>query len=504
MGARFIAVPADGGVVAELGALLPANPFATAGFFESRRQVGYAAWVMGLRDDAGGLECGSGAFLRTGALNRALEIPSLPSVGAESPFWVGLREFCRHHGVTRLDLGTFATPPGVEIPALGAHCRPRNRCEFVLPLTGDLDAMLSKRHRYSVKKAQKAGLGMRRARSAEAASVHRSLMNQSTDRRLNRGETASPIGPSPEHLAFLESGAGELFQAVRGDTVLSSVLVLRAKEGAYEHSSGTSPEGMAVGASPFLIHAVASQLSADGAGVLNLGGADVGTGLALFKEGFGASRVFLPSASCDIGPSWRRWAGAAIALGRSSAEAVKGQLIDRVSRMIVYSADTGSIGGPEPGGGLAFQALTPEDLRGLSVGDPTFRAQQLDRLSRFGTSHAYAVVADGQIAHVSWLLPPSAMERDPPRVVKAQAGAAEITACETLPEFRGRGIYGFAIRSLMEVARGQGAHRVWMKTAVENRASQAGIEKAGLARVGTAVLILLPVTQRLVVWRRFR
>jgi ribosomal protein S18 acetylase RimI-like enzyme len=142
-------------------------------------------------------------------------------------------------------------------------------------------------------------------------------------------------------------------------------------------------------------------------------------------------------------------------------------------------------------------------LRTLSVGDPSFRERQLERLSRFGASYAYAVFVDGQIAHVSWLLPPVAMNRDIPAVLKAREDEAEITCCETLPAFRGRGIYGIAIRNLFEVARGQGVRRIFMKTAPDNKASQSGIEKVGLKRLGSAILVWLPVTQRLVVWRRF-
>jgi hypothetical protein len=43
-----------------------------------------------------------------------------------------------------------------------------------------------------------------------------------------------------------------------------------------------------------------------------------------------------------------------------------------------------------------------------------------------------------------------------------------------------------------------------MKTAADNQPSQVGIERAGLTRVGTAMLILLPISQRLLIWRRFR
>src|SRR5262249_8601762 len=509
MSTHFIAVPAaEGNIVAELGALLPANPSATASLFASMRQVGYAAWVLGLRDDTSGLECGCAAFLRTGRLNRTLEIPSLPAVGADNSFWDGLLEFCRHHGVTKLVLNTFGSPPGVEIPSLGTHCTWRSRCEFILDLSGDLAAMLNPKHKASVKRAEKAGVEVRRTRSIGALISHQALICQSMNRRHSRGENVRPIHslrPSLEHVAFLESGAGELFQAVCGETVLSSALVLHAPKGSYYQSAGTSPEGMAVGASHFLIHSIASQLRADGAQIFNLGGAneDEQSSLVRFKKRFGASRVPLPSATCYIGPAWRGRISRAIELIRSDRKRLLRLLTGQGSHMIVYAHDTGTLRPQHSQVELAFRALTPEDLRGLSVANASFRARQLERLNRFGASYSYAVFANGQIAHVSWLLPPTAIEKDFPRVVRGRSGEAEITGCETLPEFRGRGIYGVAIRHLFEVAREQGVRRIFMQTTADNEASQAGIEKAGLTRVGSAMLIVLPVIQRLVVWRRF-
>ena len=41
-------------------------------------------------------------------------------------------------------------------------------------------------------------------------------------------------------------------------------------------------------------------------------GADDGSSLARFKEGFGKRRVALPSARCEVGPGWRRMATRAI------------------------------------------------------------------------------------------------------------------------------------------------------------------------------------------------
>jgi len=136
--------------------------------------------------------------------------------------------------------------------------------------------------------------------------------------------------------------------------------------------------------------------------------------------------------------------------------------------------------------------------------DASFRRRQLNRLSRFGASYAFGVFADGEIAHVSWLLPPSAIEKDEPPLLKARAGEAEITCCETLPPFRRRGIYGVAIRNLFQMARKQGVRRIFMKTTPDNKASRSGIEKVGLELAGSIILIRLPVVKRPVVWRRFR
>ncbi len=306
-GGQFTVAPADESAVQELGGLLPSNPFATPGFFEARRRLGATAWVLGVRDATGALTSGCGAFLLSGKLHRSLEILSLPSVEAVSPFWSGLRAFCRDHGVTQLELGTFASPPGTEIPSLEGQGARRSRREFLLDLTKDRSAAISTNHKRNVKKAQKAGLTVARSRTGEAAKAHRELMNRSMDRRRTRGENVGSSTAAREDSVFLTSGAGELFQAFQDATTLSSVLVLRAPLAGYYHSAGTSPEGMAVGASHFLIDSIANQLQSEGAHTFNLGGADEDSSLARFKEGFGASRVPLVSASWSLGPAWRRW-----------------------------------------------------------------------------------------------------------------------------------------------------------------------------------------------------
>ena len=315
----FEAAPAEETVLAELGALLPTNPFATPAFFDSQRQLGFSAWVLALRDEGKALRAGCGAFFRAGRLNRSLEVVSLPPVAADDPFWPGLRAFCRQRGVTVLQLDSFGSASAAGIPPLGARCTRRSRLEFVLDLSGEPADKLGSNHKRNLKKAEKAGLAVTRARTLEAMGVHRALMGQSMDRRRSRGEAVRAVRESQQEGALLSSGAGELFQAVRPPaTVLSSVLVLHAPRGGYYYTAGTSPEGMEVGASHFLIHGIARELRAAGAQLLNLGGAEEGSSLARFKLGFGAATVQLASAGCEVGPAWRRLASGALELLRRS------------------------------------------------------------------------------------------------------------------------------------------------------------------------------------------
>ncbi len=208
--------------------------------------------------------------------------------------------------------------------------------------------------------------------------------------------------------------------------------------------------------------------------------------------------------SRHIRPVWRRAVSTVLALVRMGPRSSLRRLTGSASSFVVYLADTTKIRPPEPVAGLEFRTLTAEDLHNLSVEDVRFREKQLERLRRFGASYAHAVLADGQITHISWLLSPAAIRRDIPLWLQPCEGDAEITGCETLPAFRGRGIYPFAICNLFKIARERGVRRIFMKTAPSNKASQSGIEKAGLSRAGSVVFLELPLMRREVVWRRLR
>lgn len=503
MAGGFFAVPARAEAVQELSALLPANVFATTEYFAARELLRDKAWVLGMRDAGGQLLSGCGAFIRKGRINTSMEVTSLPRLGATDPFWAGLREFCSEQGVTLLDLGTFGSDSGGAIPVMGTNFVERDRSEFVIDLRANLQGILGSNHKRNVKKGEKSGLTLGRTRSREGALQHEALMSLSMTRRKDRGE-AIAYTPSPDVVAFLEAGAGELFQALSDSTVLSSVLILRAKSGAYYQTAGTSPEGMAAGASHFLIHNIANILASEGVEVFNLGGGDAASTLARFKEGFGATPVKLKAATCYTGSKLRKKVARALELATSERAALKKMVLGDKHEMFVYATNPNDQAAPAPADGLEFRQLTSDDLAALKVDDTAFIERQMNRLERFDGCYAYGVFADGRLSHISWMLPPQAIRRDIPLVFDPGADEAEITCCETLPGFRGRGIYGFAIGNLLQLAKAQGVRRVLMKTTADNTASQSGIEKAGLKRVGSATVTTLPITRKTMTRRHFK
>ena len=141
----------------------------------------------------------------------------------------------------------------------------------------------------------------------------------------------------------------------------------------------------------------------------------------------------------------------------------------------------------------------------IDADEPQFRQRQLDRLRRFGISHAYGVYVGDKLAHVSWLLPPAAVALEHPAILSLGDGEAEITACETLPEFRGRGLYAFAIQQIFQIAQDLGIRRIYMKTLRNNTSSQAGVLKAGLHLTGVLTVVTPPaIPWKTFVLRRFR
>ena len=106
------------------------NPFLTARYLQSQRMLGREGWLLSL-EDAGAMRAAALCFLERGRLRRTLTIPSSPPVATDSAFWPGVRAFIAEHGITDLEISTFASPES-RIPhwagELERIIEPSSRC----------------------------------------------------------------------------------------------------------------------------------------------------------------------------------------------------------------------------------------------------------------------------------------------------------------------------------------------------------------------------------------
>ena len=133
--------------------------------------------------------------------------------------------------------------------------------------------------------------------------------------------------------------------------------------------------------------------------------------------------------------------------------------------------------------GADFRPLTAEAAQAIEEAE--IRQKQLDNYRLMRGAQAYGVWIEDRLAHVSWLLPAEVVNRQQEGILRPlRPDEAEISACETLEAFRGRKLYPFAIQRICRIAAEQGIARLYMKTMLDNKASQAGIEKAGFGSSG--------------------
>lgn len=303
-GRFFACADPDASLLETLAALDPTNPFITPGFVRYRAGSGgrVTPWVVGV-DTGTQLLSGCIGYLHRDVLpwSNMLEIHSFEARCMLWPgFWEALLRFCQQQKVKKLSIQSFGSAP-VSLPSGPVRVDHRTRHEYVMSLTDfpGLDALASN-HRRNAKRAERKGIVFGLPTGTSAARTHASLMGLSDSRRRSRGEAMGSGDASNTIERLLEAAAGQVFQAREGGTVLSSILVLRAREGAYYHSAGTSPEGMQTGASHLLISRVAEHFRDEGFKVFNLGGAD-SEGLVRFKQGFGATEVSLEAATYFTG-----------------------------------------------------------------------------------------------------------------------------------------------------------------------------------------------------------
>jgi hypothetical protein len=483
MTATFFAQPADDVSVDRASVTHPANPFLTPSYVRAQKALGYDAWLLGLTDGAVP-QASALCLIRGGLLHRWMTIPASPAVPTDSIFWAGLDSFCRERGVTDLELSTFANPGG-RIPELRGETERVERTEFEMNLLNkDLWAGISKSHRERINQGRKRGLVLRRGRSEAAIDAHVALHINSMDRRALRGENVALTFERITRAALLTSGAGELFQAMLGDEVVSSLLVLRSSTGAYCESSGNSANGMKIGASHFLRYETALALQAEKTEVFYLGGARATeAGLHRYKSGFGATPHPMASVNACTSSRLRRKISTVANLVRDNPREVLETLAGRSEKFVAFVADPSRVPPPASNPGWELRKVGDDVLTDLSSSRPEFRAQAV-RLAEGRVNDAYGLYIDEVLAGIAWMIPGRHDAMYAVRNVKLRANEVELTHCLTVPEFRHRGVYTYMIRALCALAARNGARRVYMITNRSNVASQGGILKAGLKPTG--------------------
>lgn len=174
---------------------------------------------------------------------------------------------------------------------------------------------------------------------------------------------------------------------------------------------------------------------------------------------------------------WLDRLGSAVRYAASNPRQFVSGIIGKGSRSLVYSVRLENLPPRAPDALLEGRALSDAELRAFPYdGNP-------QRLERLGSGRAHGVFVGGRLAHVSWLVTCD-IEPTTGNVIRLRDDEVEITACFTVPEFRGHGLYPRAIRQICEIARQKGFRSVFMKVRPENESSRRGVVKAGLTWVG--------------------
>jgi len=284
----------------EVHQITPYTPFHYPPYVKLFSSLGEKPCTLALYDGSD-IITGCIGFVTKGFMSGTLEIKTVPEIPYPDIFWDGVLKVCKKLKVWELIVGSSHSIKS-EIPHLLGEIERHKRYEYVLDLNSEkLFKSISHGHYERIKKAKKKGLSVMRSTDKISIMNHLNLMKKSMIRRKERGENVIIPNSINFQNLLLESKLGELFQVSKNDSVLSSVLVVKINKHAYTQTSGNSPKGMKIGTSHFLRFELANLLKKEGFIIFNIGGAsDDNVGLQKFKEGFGARRIELESASFSM------------------------------------------------------------------------------------------------------------------------------------------------------------------------------------------------------------
>lgn len=305
---RFVARPVVD-LMTELKTLTPTAPGIGMSPEQARSLIfGGQPWVLSVQGN--GTNLGNAfATLQRGRLRCGLFVTLVSEIQGGDAFWNGVLDFVSRQDVTELRVKSVARPnPAAAIPRLGREtARFSNVKLYMLNLEKpDASSKFSSNHRRNIAKARKAGVHLIDLDPPEALRVHFDLTGLSLERRAKRGESTKLRASQDSVIGLLASGAGRLFQAALDGEVLSSKLVYVVGEYAYYHDGGTSPKGMSLGASHFLMSEIMAILKKEGIRSMNMGvAAETSGGLWRFKEGFDPDRWIVERTGFDFSSRYK-------------------------------------------------------------------------------------------------------------------------------------------------------------------------------------------------------
>ena len=258
------------------------------GWFRAEANHG-TPWIFQVSANDRPSDIAAGVLFR-GRIKRGLHVV-LPAKPVHRDFlFAKLDRFARARLVSRMAIESMGIEESV-IPDREGELKRIRETNFVIDLaSGDPLPSFSKNHRRNVRKAEQNGVAVISLPATPAVETHLALVQASLDRRTDRGETVILTSREQATRDLVARGAAALWQVGVEGRVLSSYLISRIGDAGFYLSGGTSPEGMQIGSSQFLMYTVIRELAETGCKTLCLGYPNE-PALARFKAGFGSRPV---------------------------------------------------------------------------------------------------------------------------------------------------------------------------------------------------------------------
>ncbi len=177
------------------------------------------------------------------------------------------------------------------------------------------------------------------------------------------------------------------------------------------------------------------------------------------------------------------------------------QLLRRQSHVLFRLDLPTPAGAPAPPGvaSIEINARNFAELEDLRSGLVAINAENVDYLDdvRRGAAVGLALLDEDRIVHYAFVF----LRNKTACLLGLAARSALIGNAFTLPSHRGRGLQAHSVHCRARIAHAAGYRSIVCETSPDNLASQRGLEKAGMQRIGRMELLVL-VNCAVVRWRR--